>query len=168
MKATRKGKIKQKYGFEAPIFPAKASKNENYEINDIETNFNIYSMLKGNIRDYFLVRVNGESMQDIGISDGDTLVVNSKINALSNDIVIASLNGELLVKTLKIIDCHAVDEQSKMPVGSIVSVKKGLGFTVKCGEGCLLITKVQPESKSQMAACDFLNGSGLSAGSLLR
>jgi DNA polymerase V len=104
MKATRKGKIKQKYGFEAPIFPAKASKNENYEINDIETNFNIYSMLKGNIRDYFLVRVNGESMQDIGISDGDTLVVNSKINALSNDIVIASLNGELLVKTLKIID----------------------------------------------------------------
>lgn len=77
-------------------------------------------------------------------------------------------DGKLSGKTLKIIDCHAVDEQSKMPVGSIVSVKKGLGFTVKCGEGCLLITKVQPESKSQMAACDFLNGSGLSAGSLLR
>jgi DNA polymerase V len=104
MKATHKGKIKQKYGFEAPLFPAKASKSENYEIKDIETNFNIYSMLKGNIRDYFLVRVNGESMHDIGISDGDTLVVNSKVEALSNDIVIASLNGELLVKTLKILD----------------------------------------------------------------
>jgi len=89
--------------------------------------------------------------------------------------------GKLSGKILKIIDCQienismeslvsiktdAVKVKNIAP-GTIISVKKGLGFIVKCGEGCLFVTKVQPESKSQMSACDFLNGSGLSAGSLL-
>ncbi|MDD5102148.1 MAG: methionyl-tRNA formyltransferase [Endomicrobiaceae bacterium] len=83
--------------------------------------------------------------------------------------IFCSINdGKLSGKILKIIDCQAVDDESNLPSGTIVAVKKGLGFVVKCGEGCLLIIKVQPESKSQMSAYDFLNGSGLSVGNVLK
>ncbi len=106
MKATPKGKIRQKYGFEAPLIPAKTTKNKDYEISlqSLNEKFNIYNLLKGNPRDYYLVRVNGESMINIGINDGDTLIVNANKQPQNDSIVIASLNGEMLVKTLKLID----------------------------------------------------------------
>ncbi len=48
----------------------------------------------------FYVRVSGESMLDAGIQDGDMLVVDRSLEARSNDIVIATLNGEFTVKRL--------------------------------------------------------------------
>lgn len=74
-------------------------------------------------------------------------------------------DGKMSGKLLKIIDCKIIQDNSSAPVGSIISIEKGNGFIVKCGEDALLITRVQPESKSQMTACDFLNGSGLNIGS---
>jgi len=73
--------------------------------------------------------------------------------------------GKLAGKTLKITDCEVVPDNSDAPAGSIISVKKGTGFIVKCGKDALLIKKLQPESKAKMSACDFLNGSGLNIGS---
>lgn len=74
-------------------------------------------------------------------------------------------DGKMSGKSLKIIDCKVIQNNSSAPVGSIISIEKGSGFIVKCGQDALLITRVQPESKSQMTACDFLNGSGLNIGS---
>lgn len=103
MKAKTQGRIKPKFSFEAPIIQANISLRNT--INEmVISEFNLYSLLKGNPRDYFLVRVNGESMKDIGIRNGDTLIVHSKSIPQDGDIVIASLNGETLVKTLKIVD----------------------------------------------------------------
>ncbi len=48
----------------------------------------------------FYVRVSGESMQNAGIQDGDTLVVDRSLEARNDDIVIAALNGEFTVKRL--------------------------------------------------------------------
>lgn len=49
----------------------------------------------------FFVRASGESMKDAGIFDGDLLVIDRSIGAKSDDIVIASIHGELTVKRLQ-------------------------------------------------------------------
>ncbi len=73
--------------------------------------------------------------------------------------------GKLAGKSLKIIDCKTAEDNSNAQPGSIISIDKTEGFLVKCGKDALLVTKVQPESKSKMPACDFLNGAGLTKGS---
>ncbi len=52
----------------------------------------------------FFVRVSGSSMKDAGIFDGDILIVDRSLRATNRKIVIAILNGELLVKRLCIQD----------------------------------------------------------------
>lgn len=103
MKAKSKSRIKQKYTFEAPVLPAQTSNADNQMRLFDSQNFNIYSLI-GKAENYFLVRVNGESMIDKSIYDGDLLVVNSKATPEHGKTVIASLNDELLVKELRIID----------------------------------------------------------------
>ena len=46
----------------------------------------------------YIVRVSGDSMQDVGIFDADLLIVSRAIPAKPADIVVASLNGEVFVK----------------------------------------------------------------------
>lgn len=48
----------------------------------------------------FLIRVGGFSMKDIGIFDGDILVVDRSIEPVSGLIVLAEVNGEFTVKRL--------------------------------------------------------------------
>ncbi|MCW2254085.1 DNA polymerase V [Providencia alcalifaciens] len=50
----------------------------------------------------YLLRVEGESMIDANINDGDVVIVDSSITAKDNDIVIASVDGEFTVKRLKL------------------------------------------------------------------
>lgn len=103
MKSKRKSRIKQKYTFEAPVLPAHTLNTANQlRLFDYQ-NFNIYNLI-GDSENYFLVRVNGESMIGKGICDGDLLVVNSKAEPGNNRTVIAALNGELLVKEFRIIE----------------------------------------------------------------
>lgn len=49
----------------------------------------------------FFVRASGESMKDAGIFDGDLLVIDRSVSPKSDDIVIASIHGELTVKRLQ-------------------------------------------------------------------
>ncbi|NCP67838.1 translesion error-prone DNA polymerase V autoproteolytic subunit [bacterium] len=46
----------------------------------------------------FLVRVTGDSMQEAGIFDNDTLVVDRSLNPVNKSVVVALLNGEFTVK----------------------------------------------------------------------
>jgi DNA polymerase V len=48
----------------------------------------------------FFVRVAGDSMTGAGINDNDILIVDRSLEPLSNNIVIATVNGELTVKRL--------------------------------------------------------------------
>lgn len=48
----------------------------------------------------FFARVEGDSMRDAGIFEGDLLVIDKSLNAKDNDIVIASVNNEFTVKRL--------------------------------------------------------------------
>ncbi len=55
----------------------------------------------------FLVRVTGHSMKDAGIFDGDILVVDKSLQAVSGHIVVAILFDEFTVKTLKLSNGRA-------------------------------------------------------------
>lgn len=48
----------------------------------------------------FLVKVQGDSMKNVGIYNGDMLVIDKSLNAKDKDIVIAAIDGELTVKRL--------------------------------------------------------------------
>ncbi|MDR3204866.1 MAG: translesion error-prone DNA polymerase V autoproteolytic subunit [Deltaproteobacteria bacterium] len=52
----------------------------------------------------FFLKVSGDSMNGAGINDGDLLVVDRSKQTASGKVVIASLQGELTVKRLKIKD----------------------------------------------------------------
>ena len=47
----------------------------------------------------FIIRVQGKSMSDVGIYDGDLLIVDRSINPKNSSTVIANVNEELVVKT---------------------------------------------------------------------
>ncbi len=49
----------------------------------------------------YFVRAQGESMIEAGIFPGDVIVVDRSITATHGDIVVASYNGELLLKKLE-------------------------------------------------------------------
>lgn len=49
----------------------------------------------------FVVKVEGQSMRDAGIADGDELIVDCSIAAEPGRIVIAEVDGELTVKRLQ-------------------------------------------------------------------
>jgi SOS-response transcriptional repressor LexA len=55
-----------------------------------------------NKKNIYALRVNGDSMIGIGIMKGDILLVEARETAKNGQVVIASVNGEVTVKTLQI------------------------------------------------------------------
>lgn len=49
----------------------------------------------------FFVKVQGESMQDIGIFNQDLLIVDRSLNPKDGQVIVAVLNGEFTVKQIK-------------------------------------------------------------------
>ncbi|NCI45380.1 LexA family protein [Sediminibacterium soli] len=49
----------------------------------------------------FFFRMNSDAMADAGISSGDILIVDKSIKAVSGKIIVAVLNGDLLVRRLQ-------------------------------------------------------------------
>ena len=74
-------------------FPSPA---ENY----IEEKLNLDKHLIKNKESTFFVRVSGDSMINVGIFDNDILVVDRSLIPVRQSIVIASIDGELVVKKL--------------------------------------------------------------------
>ena len=56
--------------------------------------------------DLFLLKVNGDSMVDAAICDGDWVVVRQQQHAENGDVVAAMLDNEATVKTFKRKDGH--------------------------------------------------------------
>ena len=66
----------------------------------IENNLSLSELLIRNHLSTFLMKTSGDSMTNVGINDGDILVVDRSIEAKNRDIVIAILEGNLTVKRL--------------------------------------------------------------------
>lgn len=103
MRAKKLPNIREKYSFEAPVFPAhfKAGKRITTEkINSLD----LVQMLIPKRGNYFMVQVAGESMKDENIYNGDILIVEKSNTPKDGDIVVAALNGEMLVKKYRVIN----------------------------------------------------------------
>lgn len=66
----------------------------------IESRINLHEIAVRNPPATFFLRAAGDSMLGCGIHDGDLLVVDRSLDAQHNRVVIAALDGELLVKKL--------------------------------------------------------------------
>jgi DNA polymerase V len=66
----------------------------------IEDDLDLNTHLITNAPATFIIRVQGKSMREVGIYDGDLLIVDKSINPKSFSTVIANVNEELVVKTL--------------------------------------------------------------------
>ena len=65
----------------------------------IEDDVDLNTHLIKNAPATFIIRVQGKSMTNVGIYDGDLLIVDRSINPRNSSTVIANVNEELVVKT---------------------------------------------------------------------
>ena len=65
----------------------------------VEGDIDLNSHLIKNIPSTFLIRVQGKSMNVVGINDGDLLVVDRSLDPKNCSNVVANVNEELVVKT---------------------------------------------------------------------
>lgn len=70
----------------------------------MEQTLSLDELLEINAPHTYLVRINGDSMTNAGIDDGDLVVVNRSLKEQHRDIVIAAINGEAVVKRLLLRD----------------------------------------------------------------
>jgi DNA polymerase V len=68
----------------------------------VEKILDINDLVVKNPASTFFVRVEGDSMTGAGIFSGDVLVIDRSKEAVDASIVVAAVNGELVVKRLKI------------------------------------------------------------------
>ena len=90
-KLSKKNKIVINTITAAAGFPSPA---ENY----IEESLDLSRYLIKNTEATFFVRVSGDSMINIGIYDNDIIIVDKSLFPKNRSIVIASLDGELVIK----------------------------------------------------------------------
>ena len=67
----------------------------------IDEQINLHELIVTNSAATYFLRASGDSMIECGIRDGDLLVVDRSRDASHNRVVIAALDGELLVKRLQ-------------------------------------------------------------------
>ena len=73
-------------------FPSPAT---DFVEDDIDLNVHLIK----NIPSTFIIRVQGKSMNNVGIHDGDLLVVDKSLNPKNFSTIVANVNEELVVKT---------------------------------------------------------------------
>lgn len=67
----------------------------------------------------FALRIQGESMRDLGMYDGDLIIVEQSANVRTGDVVVALVNNEVTVKTYRpapdnIIELHPANPDFKI------------------------------------------------------
>ena len=72
-----------------------------------------------NAENLFALRIQGESMRDLGMFDGDIIVVEKNANVRPGDIVVALVNNEVTVKSFfpqknNIIELHPANPDFKI------------------------------------------------------
>ena len=67
---------------------------------DVDQRLNLHKHLVKHEAATFFLRASGNSMINVGIHDGDLLIVDRAVEAIHNKVVIAALDGELTVKKL--------------------------------------------------------------------
>ncbi len=66
----------------------------------VEKSLDVHDLLVKHPESTFFVRVQGDSMEGAGIFSGDILVVDRSVEPVVGKIVVAAINGELVVKRI--------------------------------------------------------------------
>jgi DNA polymerase V len=67
-----------------------------------ELSIDLNTALLKNPSSTFFSRVSGDSMQDIGISDGDLLVIDKSLEVINGKIAVCYIDGEFTLKRIKL------------------------------------------------------------------
>ncbi len=80
----------------------------------------------------FLLRVNGMSMRDIGILDGDLLAVHKTQDVRNGQVVVARIDDEVTVKRLKnkVISCISYQKTASFSLSLLICVSRVLPLKV--------------------------------------
>ncbi|QUM85442.1 LexA family transcriptional regulator [Moritella sp. 28] len=62
----------------------------------------------------FIGKASGDSMEDVGIFDGDLLIVDRHVTPRQHDIIVANLNGEFVCKLLDVRQRMLVSANDKV------------------------------------------------------
>lgn len=111
---------------------------KNNEINDLINNsdyferynkFDLISALDLNNNSLVICKVEGESMQEADIKDGDIVFADKSITPQSGDIIIASVNNTLYIKKYLLLNnsIYLVSENRNFPP---VLIEKGMQFEI--------------------------------------
>lgn len=87
--------------------------------------------------------------------------VSRLIRGLSPAPLAYAQSGDL---TLNFYMAEAVGREGDEPFGTVVCASPKEGLLIKCGEGAVKITQLQPSGGKRMSAKDFLNGKKLREG----
>ncbi|WP_028025648.1 translesion error-prone DNA polymerase V autoproteolytic subunit [Enterovibrio calviensis] len=76
----------------------------------------------------FIGKASGDSMQGVGIFDGDILIVDRHVTARDGDVIVANLNGEFICKLLDVPRRLLLSANDKY---SSVAISKHDTFTIE-------------------------------------
>lgn len=82
-------------------FPSPAS---DYQTTEIDLN---QHLLPNRLSSY-LMRTSGDSMEQVGIWDGDEIIVDCSLTPRPGDVVVVTIDGEMLVKRFQVINGQMV------------------------------------------------------------
>ncbi len=89
----------------APLFASQPAAGFPAPADDlVEKSLDINDLVVENPASTFFVRVQGDSMEGVGIFSGDVLVVDRSVEAKEGKIVVAAVYGEMVVKRLKLMN----------------------------------------------------------------
>lgn len=95
--------LEEGMGIAVPYFEASVAAGEPAYISEyFESTINLSRELIKNPKATFCCRVNGQSMIDAGINDGDLLIVDKELKPENNNIILAVIDGSYTVKRLYI------------------------------------------------------------------
>ena len=95
----------------------------------LEQRLDLNSLVIENPSATFFVRVAGESMKDIGITDGDILVVDRSIENWENRIVVAVIDSEFTIKRFTSQN-ETVILETENPDYPVIEVTPEMDFSV--------------------------------------
>lgn len=94
-----------------------------------ELSINLDKLLVNNPPATFMAYAEGESMINIGIHHGDIIIIDRSLNPQNNDVIVAILEGEFLIKQFSNIgnQIKLIPHNSKYP---IIEIKENSDFQV--------------------------------------
>ncbi|GAB5464673.1 MAG: translesion error-prone DNA polymerase V autoproteolytic subunit [Candidatus Kapaibacteriales bacterium] len=115
---------------EVPLFSMSVSAGIPIEANDtIERKVDLNELLIDHPASTIFAKVNGKEMEDVGIKDGDVMVINTALEPIDGRIVVAELDGRFLVKYFRNINGEQyLESQSRSFVPIKLINKKSYRF----------------------------------------